>query len=186
MAPRHLSATLGLIAAAASIGFILVRLFEAAAPSATPVTLANTGPSAVTVDELTVVGSQPPLVLKGPWRLAAMPKVQIDSAAAAAASAAVAAPASSTWAASSAPGTSGGAPPGLKAGSLTLAPGRPLELALLLQAPQALRQTCTLEPRPPGDCALKVAVSARDTGRSVTSSLTCSFECKAAAPVSPP
>jgi hypothetical protein len=169
MKPRHLSATLGLIAAAGSIGFIVWRLLEAGVPAATPVTLANTGPSAVNVEEMTVVGTQPPLVLKGPWTLTAAPL------------SAVAASASASAAGAAAP-----AVPHLNVGSLTLSPGRPLELAVQLHAPLALRQTCTLEPRPPGDCALSVAVSAREVGRSVTSNVTCTFECKAVAPVTPP
>jgi hypothetical protein len=171
MKPRHLSATLGLIAAAGSIGFIVWRLLEAGVPAATPVTLVNTGPSAVNVEEMSVVGTQPPLVLKGPWTLTAAPLSAVLASASASASAASAA----------AP-----AVPQLNVGSLTLSPGRPLELAVQLQAPQALRQTCTLEPRPPGDCALSVAVSARESGRSVTSSVACTFECKAVAPVTPP
>jgi hypothetical protein len=173
MAPRHLSATLGLIAAAAAIGFIMVRVLDAAAPAATPVTLANTGLGAVSVAELSVVGTQPPLVLKGPWTLAAAPLPAL----------AAPAPASASASAASAAGP---AVPYVNVGSLTLSPGRPLELAVQLQAPLALRQTCTLEPRPPGDCALSVAVSAREVGRSVTSSVACTFECKAVAPVTPP
>jgi hypothetical protein len=167
MKPRHLSATLGLIAAAGSIGFIVWRLLEAGVPAATPVTLANTGPSAVNVEEMSVVGTQPPLVLKGPWALTAAPLSAVLASASAASAAAPVVP-------------------HLNVGSLTLSPGRPLELAVQLHAPLALRQTCTLEPRPPGDCALSVAVSAREVGRSVTSSVACTFECKAAAPVTPP
>jgi hypothetical protein len=162
MKPRHLNATLGLIAAAGVIGFIVWRLLEAGAPAATPVTLANTGPSAVSVAEVSVVGTQPPLVLKGPWALVAAPKR------------AVGLPASAASAA-------GPAAPQFNAGSLTLAPGRPVELAVLLQTPQPVRQTCALEPRPPGECTLSVAVSARESGHSSSTSMACSFECKAAA-----
>jgi hypothetical protein len=187
MASRHVSATLGLIAAAVAIAFIMMRLLESAAPAPTPVRLLNTGPSGVTVDELSVVGTQPLLALKGPWKLvAARAPAASASNNASAASAATAASASEAGL----PGLQGlqGSPgtPGTPAGSFTLAPGRPLELAVLLQSPQALRQSCSVEPRPPGDCQLQVVLSARVGASSVSSSVSCSFECKAAASAAAP
>jgi hypothetical protein len=181
MAPRHVSATLGLIAAAVAIGFIMMRLVESGAPAPTPVRLVNTGPSGVTVDELSVVDTQPPLALKGPWKLVAARALAASAVTDAGAASATPIGPSAAPASPASP-----ALPGVQAGSLTLAPGRPVELAVLLQAPQALRQTCSVEPRPPGECQLQVALSARVGASSVSSSVSCSFECKTAAPAATP
>ncbi len=185
MAARHWSATLGLVAAALAMGLILMRWRETGAPVPTPLRLANTGASVVVVAEVHIVGTQPPQGLKGPWRLEAAPrppapKALAGSAAAAAAVPAAipaAVPAAASAAASTATSAASISVPMVQAGVLALAPGRPVELAVQLLAPLALRQTCTLAPRPPGQCQLSVAVSARETGRSASSSVACSFEC---------
>lgn len=68
--PRHLGATLGIVAAVASIGFIMVRLNEATAPVQTAVTLSSSSPTPVALESLQIEEQQ---ALTRRWTLHAEP-----------------------------------------------------------------------------------------------------------------
>jgi hypothetical protein len=127
---------IGVAAAVVTVAFIVVRLFQAATPVPTPVSVLNLTSVPVTVEELSVAGVG---VMMGAHR-----------------------PPS---------GASGASATHVPDATVDLAVGRRLEVRARILGPESLVASCSPEPRPYGDCSLKVAFRG-------TSELQCEFECR--------